>query len=339
MPGGERAAVLRAGQRARLGSGVPGPGAALWVEAEPVDDEEITDQIRELAAEYKTVVVAILQRRNAWQVIDSVQRITDPSELADLAGYAAYLTGEQKRELLETPDVEARLLARAGLGPRPPGRARGLGEDPDRRPRGHGQAAAGVPAARAARRHPQGAGRGRTRGLRRLPGPRRGRRPAREGPRGRAARGRQAGAGLRPEPRDRLDPHLAGHRARPAVERHHRRQHRHRRRPGDPGRRPPRPRRRQGPHRGVPRGALAPRRARPPGRRRPRLRSGAGARRPARGRQDLAGRVGGALRSAASSSASRSAASGTRPRSAATGVPTSARCPGASCGPSARRAR
>ncbi len=110
MPGGERAAVLRAGRRARLGSGVPGPGAALWVEAEPVEDEEVTDQIRELAAEYKTVVVAILQRRNAWQVIDSVQRITEPSELADLAGYAAYLTGEQKRELLETPDVEARLL-------------------------------------------------------------------------------------------------------------------------------------------------------------------------------------------------------------------------------------
>ena len=110
LPGGERAAVLRAGRRAKLGSGVPGPGAALWVEAEPVADDEITDQVRELASEYKTVVVAILQRRNAWQVIDSVQRIADPSELTDLAGYAPYLTDEQKRELLETPDVEARLL-------------------------------------------------------------------------------------------------------------------------------------------------------------------------------------------------------------------------------------
>ena len=52
------------------------------------------------------MVIAILQRRNAWQVIDTVQRITDPSELADIAGYAPYLTDEQKRELLETPDVE-----------------------------------------------------------------------------------------------------------------------------------------------------------------------------------------------------------------------------------------
>jgi ATP-dependent Lon protease len=109
LPGGEQAAVLRAGQRARLGSGVPGPGAALWVEAELVDDEPVTDAMREQADVYKSVVVAILQRRNAWQVIDSVQKITDPSELADLAGYAPYLSDEQKRKLLETPEVSARL--------------------------------------------------------------------------------------------------------------------------------------------------------------------------------------------------------------------------------------
>ncbi len=61
------------------------------------------------SASWGKVVIAILQRRNAWQVIDNVQRITDPSELADLAGWAPYLSDEQKRELLETPDVEARL--------------------------------------------------------------------------------------------------------------------------------------------------------------------------------------------------------------------------------------
>ena len=109
LPGGEQAAVLRAARRARLGSGVPGPGAALWVEAEPVEEEPVTDAVRDLADVYKQVVIAILQRRNAWQVIDSVQKISDPSELADLAGYAPYLSDEQKRELLETPDVTARL--------------------------------------------------------------------------------------------------------------------------------------------------------------------------------------------------------------------------------------
>ena len=54
-------------------------------------------------------VIAILQRRNAWQVIDSVQRVDEPSQIADLAGYASYLSLEQKRELLETADVNRRL--------------------------------------------------------------------------------------------------------------------------------------------------------------------------------------------------------------------------------------
>src|SRR5579875_2630465 len=109
LPGGAPAAVLRATARAKIGSGVSGPGAALWIEAEPVDDPQPTERDRERAAEFKRVVIAILQARNAWQVIDSVQRVDDPSEVADLAGYASYLTLEQKRELLETPDVVARL--------------------------------------------------------------------------------------------------------------------------------------------------------------------------------------------------------------------------------------
>ena len=109
--GGAPAAVLKAEQRARIGSGVTGPGAALWVEAEPVpyDPETVTDHARELAEEYKRLVVAVLQRREAWQIIDSVHRMTDPSAIADAAGYAPYLSNDRKRELLETPDVEQRL--------------------------------------------------------------------------------------------------------------------------------------------------------------------------------------------------------------------------------------
>ena len=55
------------------------------------------------------MVVSILQQRGAWQVIDSVQRISEPGELADMAGYAPYLSIEQKLWLLETVDVEQRL--------------------------------------------------------------------------------------------------------------------------------------------------------------------------------------------------------------------------------------
>src|SRR4051794_33156417 len=106
--GGAAAAVLKADQRARIGSGVPGPGAALWVEVEPVH-ETVSDRARELAEEYKRVVVAVLQRREAWQIIDQVHQMSGPSLIADAAGYAPYLSDEQKRELLETPDVEQRL--------------------------------------------------------------------------------------------------------------------------------------------------------------------------------------------------------------------------------------
>ncbi|KIQ11081.1 endopeptidase La [Rhodococcus sp. MEB064] len=106
---GEPAAVLKAEKRAHIGTGVSGPGAALWVEAEPVSEPEPTEAVRTLAAEYKKLVLAMLQRREAWQVIDSVNKLLDPSALADTAGYASWLTDVQKRQLLETPDVAARL--------------------------------------------------------------------------------------------------------------------------------------------------------------------------------------------------------------------------------------
>ncbi|MGC5024247.1 endopeptidase La [Tsukamurella sp. DT100] len=110
VPGqSEYVAVLRGEQRAHIGSGTTGPGAALWVEVELVDDAPVTERTRELAAEYKKVVLAMLQRREAWQVIDAVNRLTDPAALADTSGYSSWLTNEQKRELLETGDVDARL--------------------------------------------------------------------------------------------------------------------------------------------------------------------------------------------------------------------------------------
>ncbi len=114
LPGGGPGAVLRAGRRAHIQGGVTGPGAALWVEAEPIDDPEPSEAVLDLAAEYKGLLVAILQKRNAWQVVDSVQRLSDPGELADTAGYASYLENEQKRRLLETEDIGERLTALIG---------------------------------------------------------------------------------------------------------------------------------------------------------------------------------------------------------------------------------
>src|SRR5918911_1939874 len=109
LPSGEPAAVLRATARARIGTGVSGPGAALWVEAEILDTPTPTARARELAAEYKQVLTSILQQRQAYQVIDAVQRMTDPSELADAAGYASWIETTDKLRLLETADVAERL--------------------------------------------------------------------------------------------------------------------------------------------------------------------------------------------------------------------------------------
>ena len=109
VPGGGAAAVIRGETRAHIGSGTTGPGAALWVLVDEVSDPEITDEIRALAAEYKKLLLAMLQRREAWQIVDVVNKITDPSALADTAGYAAYLSDVHKRELLETEDVAERL--------------------------------------------------------------------------------------------------------------------------------------------------------------------------------------------------------------------------------------
>ena len=109
LPGGERAAVVRGTKRVRIGTGTTGPGAALWVEATVADESPITERTRELAKEYRALVTNILQTRGAWQMVDSVQQIKDPSALADLAGYASYLDEKQKIWLLETSDVTTRL--------------------------------------------------------------------------------------------------------------------------------------------------------------------------------------------------------------------------------------
>jgi ATP-dependent Lon protease len=107
--GSGTAAVVRGERRAHIGTGTTGPGAALWVEIEEVAEGDVTDDVKALAAEYKKLLLAMLQRREAWQIIDYVNQLTDPSALADTSGYASYLSDVQKRELLETEDVAQRL--------------------------------------------------------------------------------------------------------------------------------------------------------------------------------------------------------------------------------------
>jgi ATP-dependent Lon protease len=109
MPGGAPGAVVRGVSRVRIGSGTTGPGAALWVEGTVIPETGQGARANELAKEAKSLVIATLQQRGAWQVVDTIQQIDDPSAIADRAGYASYLTAEQKLTLLETADLVERL--------------------------------------------------------------------------------------------------------------------------------------------------------------------------------------------------------------------------------------
>jgi ATP-dependent Lon protease len=109
LPGGLEAIAVRGDQRATIGTGVPGTGDALWVEAEPLDDGDATPGAVELAREYRAVLENILLSRGARQIAAQLREITEPGRLADVAGYSPDLSLSQKVEVLETVDVETRL--------------------------------------------------------------------------------------------------------------------------------------------------------------------------------------------------------------------------------------
>src|SRR5271154_3121106 len=109
LPGGLSAVVIRGDRRATIGTGVPGTGDALWVEAEPLDEPEPTPTVNELAREYRAVLENILHSRGAGRIAAQLREIHEPSRLADMSGYSPDLSLTQKVEVLETRDVEARL--------------------------------------------------------------------------------------------------------------------------------------------------------------------------------------------------------------------------------------
>ncbi len=109
LPDGKPGVVLRGMARVTIGAGTVGPGAALWVHGTIAEEPAAGPRAAELAREYRGLAAAILQKRGAWQVVDVLSRITDPSALADSAGYASYLSVEQRNELLNTLDPGLRL--------------------------------------------------------------------------------------------------------------------------------------------------------------------------------------------------------------------------------------
>jgi ATP-dependent Lon protease len=110
LPSGDRVVVLRGLHRAIIGSGVPGPGDALWLDFKPAKDpEDPGERALELAKEYRALVENILEARGAAAVAEFLRALVHPGEIADTSGYSPDLTFDQKIEILEELDVAARL--------------------------------------------------------------------------------------------------------------------------------------------------------------------------------------------------------------------------------------
>ena len=76
---------------------------------DPIAEGEVPEAATELAREYRAVLENILLTRGARQFAERLRDVTDPSQIADLAGYSPDLSLAQKVQVLETVDVEERL--------------------------------------------------------------------------------------------------------------------------------------------------------------------------------------------------------------------------------------
>ena len=106
---GTEALVIRGLHRATVGLGVPGTGEATWVQVEPALDGPATERQTQLAREYRAVIENIVETRGVPAVAEFLRGITEPGAMADTAGYSPDLSIEQKIQVLEAIDVEARL--------------------------------------------------------------------------------------------------------------------------------------------------------------------------------------------------------------------------------------
>ena len=55
LQNGDPAAVIKADRRVRIGSGVSGPGTALWIEVTELDEQTVTDDVRALAIKLQEI--------------------------------------------------------------------------------------------------------------------------------------------------------------------------------------------------------------------------------------------------------------------------------------------
>ena len=105
---GLQALVVRGLARGRVGVGSPGTSGALHVAVEPID--ETAPGPAPASSPVSTALVEeLLEKRGLNRLSGMLPSVDEPGALADSATYWPDLTQEQRIELLETVDVDARL--------------------------------------------------------------------------------------------------------------------------------------------------------------------------------------------------------------------------------------
>ena len=123
LPGGPPAMVVRGLERADDRHRVSlAPAQALWVQVDPIDEGPADANVAELAREYRAVLENILLTRGARQIAERLRDVTEPSQIADLAGYSPDLSLAQKVQVLETRRCRGAPAPGARLGPGDAGR-------------------------------------------------------------------------------------------------------------------------------------------------------------------------------------------------------------------------
>jgi len=110
LPGGEDFVQIQGQGRVEIGMVEAEAGGTLLAEyLEAPDRNASTQRAQELMREYRALIENILELRGARAIAMMLRGINEPGHLADMAGYSPDLSVEQKVELLEERDVEARL--------------------------------------------------------------------------------------------------------------------------------------------------------------------------------------------------------------------------------------
>lgn len=142
LPGGPPAMVVHGTGRAQIGTAVPGTGRALWVQVDPVTEQEPSAAAAESAREYRAVLENILLSRGARPLAEPTPRrhraVADRRPRRLLPRPLAAPEGPGPRD--DRP--RAASAPGAGLGTRHARRPHPARADQEQRGRGHGAHAA-----------------------------------------------------------------------------------------------------------------------------------------------------------------------------------------------------